>query len=233
MAAIVLVVVAAGCGSGTAPVELAGGTQATAGKAVSFTASTTKKLGSQKGGVYAVELRGIDKRDEHASFDRPEYVNKQRCIARPCAWIVLPGKASSYEFQAFLIDLRSNKPAGHSRSVKIDWAAPPRPHALRLFVNGKLPPTTPLDGEDYSDFPKGPMRLQARWATDARGTGYYLKISIGDHVYARCTTGTSCRVRDTVQLPADTEISWVVQLLTTHGNQIVDGFKVCLTGSTT
>jgi hypothetical protein len=234
--ALVLVVTASGCGSSKSGsskpgVELAGDTEATGGKALFFTASTDEKLSLEKGGLYAVELRGIDlKRPQRATFDRPDYLDRHRCEEKPCEWTVAPNAASTYEFRAFLIDLRGNKSAGQSAPVEVDWAAPPRPHALKLLVNGKSPPTTPLDGEDYSDMAAGRMQAEARWATDARDTGYYLTISIGDRVYARCTTGTSCRVPAKPKLGVDQEVSWTVKLLTTQGNKVVTGFKVCLAG---
>src|SRR5262249_34728773 len=157
-----------------------------------------KKLASEKGGVYAVELRGINADSGGASFDDAEYVAKTRCVASPCEWTVVPAKASTYEFKAFLIDLRNNKPEGESHGVKLDWAAPPRPEEIELLVNGRTPPSTPLEGDDYSDFPHGPMQVLAKWTTDARDTGYYVKISAGDRVYAQCSTGTSCPVPEKV-----------------------------------
>ena len=234
--ALALVGTASSCGSSKSGsskpgVELAGDTKATGGKALFFTASTDEKL-AQAGGLYAVELRGIDlKRPRRATFDQADYVDRHRCDAKPCEWTISPTAASTYEFRAFLIDLRSNKSAGQSAPVEVDWAAAPRPHALKLLVNGKSPPTTPLDGEDYSDMAAGRMQAEARWVTDARGTGYYLTISIGDRVYARCTTGTSCRVPAKPKLGVDQEVSWTVKLLTTQGNKVVTGFKVCLAGS--
>jgi hypothetical protein len=237
---MVLVITASACGSSKpgsskpaaskAGVELASDTQATGGKALFFTASTGKKL-SQAGGYYAVELRGVDlKRPQRATYGRPDYLDRHRCVEKPCEWTVIPKAASTYGFRAFLIDLRSNKSAGESTPVEVAWAAPPRPHALRLLVNGKIPPTTPLDGEDYSDMRAGRMNVEARWLTDARGTGYYMTISIGDHVYARCSTGTSCPVPTKLKLLVKQEVSWRIELLTTHGDKVVDGFKVCLEG---
>jgi hypothetical protein len=241
LVALALIVTASGCGSSKSGsskpggsikpgVELAGGTQATGGKALFLTASTGKKL-SVDGGLYAVELRGIDlKRPQHATYDRPDYLDRHRCDAKPCEWTVIPGPASTYEFRAFLIDLRNNKSVGQSRPVQVVWTAPPRPQALKLLVNGKSRPTTPLDGEDYSDIAAGKMQVEARWATDARDTGYYMTISIGDRVHARCSTGTSCPVPAKLRLRVHQEVSWTVKMLTTRGDKVVTGFKVCLTG---
>jgi hypothetical protein len=238
--ALALVVTAGGCGSSkpgsskprsSKPgVELAGDTQATGGKALVFTASTGEKL-SVDGGNFALELRGVDlKRPQRATYNRPDYLDRHRCDAKPCEWTVIPNAASTYEFRALLIDLLSNKSVRRSRPVQVVWAAPPRPHALKLLVNGKNPPTTPLDGDDYNDIPAGKLQVEARWTTDARDTGYYLTISIGDRVYARCSTGTSCLVPAKVAILVDQEISWTVKLLTTRGDKVVTGFKVCLDG---
>jgi hypothetical protein len=229
---LVLAVAATGCGSGTAPVELEGGTAATAGKALTFIASTDKTLGSEKGGVYAIELRGVDANaGDRASFDKPDYVDKSRCIAEPCEWTVVPKSAANYEFKAFLIDLRNNKEAGGSNPVELDWKAPPRPKGITLYVNGTTPATTPLDADDYTEFPVGQLQVEAKWTTDARDTGYYVRLSMGDQVYARCTVGTSCRVRKKFPLGLEEEMSWTVQLMTTRGNKVADGFKVCLEGA--
>jgi hypothetical protein len=233
--ALALIVTASGCGSSKSGsskpgVELKDDTQTTGGSALFFRASTGNKLAAA-GGLYAVELRGVDlKRPQRATYDRPDYLDRHRCDAKPCEWTVIPGPASTYEFRAFLIDLRSNKSVGQSRPMQVVWTAPPRPHGLKFLVNGKTPPTTPLDGEDYSDMRAGRMQTEARWATDARDTGYYVTISIGDRVYARCSTGTSCPVRAKVRLPVDEEVSWTVKMLTTRGDKVVGGFKVCLTG---
>jgi hypothetical protein len=229
LAAMAVVAVAAGCGSSKPPpVQLEGGTESTGGKAIVLTASTDKKLASQLHGVYAVELRGIDKGTSGASFDKPAYVDKTRCVLSPCEWTLAPAKASTYEYKAFLVDLRNGTDAGESDSVKLDWPAPPRPEAIKLFVNGKTPPTTPLTGEDYSKFPAGPQQVEAKWTTDASDTGYYVKISVGDKVYAHCSTGTSCPVPGNVPLAKNDLMSWMVQLLTTKGDKVADGFKVCL-----
>ena len=225
----VVVAVAAGCGSSKPPpVQLEGGTESTGGKAIVLSASTDKPLASQLHGVYAVELRGIDKGTSGASFDKPSYVDKTRCVLSPCEWTLAPAKASTYEFKAFLVDLSNGTDAGESDSVKLDWSAPPRPEAIKLFVNGKTPPTTPLTGEDYSKFPAGPQQVEAKWTTDASDTGYYVMISVGDKVYAHCSTGTSCPVPGDVPLAKNDLMSWTVQLLTTKGDKVADGFKVCL-----
>jgi hypothetical protein len=180
--ALALIVTATGCGSSKTAsnksgaskpgVELQSDTHTTGGKALFFTASTGKKL-AKAGGLYAVELRGVDlKRPQRAPYDRPDYLDRHRCDAKPCEWTVIPGPASTYEFRAFLIDLRSNESVGQSRPTQVVWTAPPRPQGLKFLVNGKTPPTTPLDGEDYSDMTAGRMQAEARWATDARDTGY-------------------------------------------------------------
>jgi hypothetical protein len=225
----VVVATAAGCGSSKPPpVQLKGGTDAAGGKAIVLSTSTDKKLAS----FQAIALRGISADPDGASFDKAGYVDNQRCVATACEWTVVPAKAGTYEYKAFLVDLRDNKAAGASDAVKVDWAAPARPKAIKLFVNGKTPPRTPLEDDEYHDFPAGPMQVVAKWTTDARDTGYYVKISNADEgrVYARCSTGTSCQVPVTVPLGANEELSWQVELLTTQGNKVASGFKVCLEG---
>ena len=78
--------------------------------------------------------------------------------------------------------------------------------------------------------PAGPLQFDAKWTTDARDTGYYVKISAGDRAVARCFAGTSCRVPETLSLEADDLMGWKVELLTTKGDKVADGFKVCLEG---
>ncbi len=232
LAAIAVVVAAAtGCGSSTPPVQLEGGTGAAGGKALVFSASTDETLAAQKDGVYAMELRGIDADADGASFDEPAYVDKTRCVVSPCEWTVVPAKASTYEFKSFLVDLKTNEDAGSSDPVKLDWTAPPRPEAIKLFINGKTPKSTSLDDDDYTKFAAGPLQVEAKWATDASGTGYYVKISEGAREHARCATGTSCRVPGTVPLTAKDLMEWKVELLTTKGDKLADGFKVCLDAS--
>ncbi len=95
-----------------------------------------------------------------------------------------------------------DKTAGESNAVKLNWAAPPHPQSITLSVNGKTPPSVPLSGDHYSEFPAGPMQVEATWNTDARDTGYYVTIAIDDKVYARCSSGTSCSVPKQVPPPA-------------------------------
>jgi hypothetical protein len=227
---VVLVLVgaaAAGCGSGKSPpVKLEGGTDAAGGKAMVFSASTDKQLASIPSGYYALELRGVDLDSGDTSF----YRDKHRCVFKPCEWTVAPTKAATYQFKAYLINLRTNKDAGASKAVKVDWTPPPRPEAIKLFVNGTTPRTVPLDGESYVDFPPGPLQVEAKWTTDAGGTGYYVKISDEDREYARCSTGTSCLVQSKIPLKAAQELELTLELRTTKGDKVVGGFKVCLDG---
>ncbi len=222
-----------GCGSSGSSIELQDGSDATGGKALFFKASTDERLAGS-GGDFALELRGIDVAHKNATYDRPTYHDKVRCIVLPCEWTVAPDAASTYEFRAFLIDQRKNKPAGKSAPVEVDWAAPPRPHALELLVNGKSMPVIPLDGGDeYIDIPAGKLQVEAQWTTDARDTGYVVVISTAepqDRVYARCSTGTSCLVPVKVPILVDQEVSWVVEVLTTRGGKVVTGGRVCLDG---
>lgn len=232
MTAVVVAAVTAGCGgSGKPPVQLTLSTTSTGGKALVFTATEDKKGASQKGLFGALELRGIDKGAAGASFDHASYIDPNRCLGgTSCEWTVAPDKAGKYEYKVFLLDYVHNKIAGESNGVSVSWAAPPRPQAIKLFVNGKTPPTTPLQGDNYVDFPAGPMQVEAKWTTDARNTGYYVQISVDDKVYARCAAGTTCRVPKKVPLGANEEISWTLELLTTRGDMVTGGFKVCLNG---
>jgi hypothetical protein len=232
-AAAVVVAAAAGCGSGgKSAVQLEVTTKPAGGKALVFTASTNKKLASQKGGLYALELRGIDTDSAGASFDHPGYIDPNRCIGgSTCQWTVVPAKAARYEFKVFLLDYVHDNTAGESNAVKLRWAAPPRPAAIKLFVNGKTPPSVSLAADHYSDFPAGPMQVEAKWTTDARDTGYYVRISVDGRVYARCSTGTACPVSQRLPLNVGNEVSWMLELVTTRGNKVVGGFKVCLEGA--
>jgi hypothetical protein len=112
--------------------------------------------------------------------------------------------------------------------------SPPRPHGLKLFINGRRYATTPLSGSDnYVDIAPGSLKVVARWLTDARGTGYHVVISTTEPVvrtYASCSTGTSCRVTKPVRIRPNQEMSWEVRIVKTRGNRLVAGFKVCLDG---
>jgi hypothetical protein len=231
-AVVVVVAVSAGCGgSSKHAVQLELNTKSTDGKALVFSASTTAKLAVQKRGLFALELRGIDTDSSGASFARPTFVDQDRCVGgSSCQWTVAPNKAGKYEYKVFLLDLVHDKTTGESNAVSLNWVAPPRPQSIKLFVNGKTPPSVSLEGDHYSDFQAGPMQAEAKWTTDARGTGYYVTISVENKVYARCSTGTTCRVPKRLPLPAGNEVSWTLQLMTTRGNKIADGFKVCLEG---
>jgi hypothetical protein len=109
-----------------------------------------------------------------------------------------------------------------------------RPHALKLLINGKNWPLNTLNGsDDYLPIRAGRLRVQARWRTDARGTGYYVLISSTEPVnrnYARCFTGTSCLVPRRVPISVNQEMTLTVKVLTTNRNRLVAGFKACLIG---
>lgn len=227
-----------GCGGSSSPsVELEGGTEATGGKALFFTASTEEKLAqAQAGSNLALELRGIDvTHAPRATYDRPSYVDKTRCAAPPCEWTVVPDAAATYEFRAFLVDIRNQKSVARSAPVRAVWEAPPRPRAVKLLINGKRLPITPLEStaDDYIDIPAGKLRVEAVWTTDARGTGYQVAISNSQPpVDERCSSGTSCLVPAKVPILIGQEMTWVVKILTTRGQKLVTGFRVCLAGST-
>ena len=110
-----------------------------------------------------------------------------------------------------------------------------RPHALKVLINGKRWALTPLNGSDtYANIRAARLRVEARWLTDARGTGYYVAISTTEplkRVYARCFAGTSCLVANKLRIRANQEMSVVVRILKTRSNKLVAGFKVCLNGT--
>jgi hypothetical protein len=230
-------VLTTGCGSASSSVELQGGTEATGGKALFFTATTDEGLAQVKvGSKLALELRGINlDSTPRATYDRADYVDKTRCAAEPCEWTVAPNRAATYEFRAFLVDIRNGKSAGdRSEPVEVVWDAPPRPRALKLLVNGKPQPITPLaDTTDhYHDIPAGKLDVEAVWTGDASGTGYDVAISNSQPpVDERCSTGTSCRVPAKVPILENQEMSWVVKVQTSRGHKLVTGFKVCLKGA--
>jgi hypothetical protein len=114
---------------------------------------------------------------------------------------------------------------------------PPRPHTLQVFINGKRRRTTRLTGgvDTYLPVRVGGMRVVARWQTNARGTGYHVKISTSEprvRTYATCFSGTSCRVATAVRIKASEEMSWLVRVIKTREKRVVAGVRVCLVGTT-
>ncbi len=130
--------------------------------------------------------------------------------------------------------------------VAVAWSVAPsgaatsrallRPHALKLLINGKTWPITQFNGLDrYTPIPAGRLRVEARWTTDARGTGYYVVISTTEPVkrnFRTCFAGTSCLVRQSVSILPGQEMSWTVKIMTVKGQRLVGGFMVCLDGKT-
>jgi hypothetical protein len=233
----VVVALTTACGSSRSTtslptdVRLQVGTKATGGKALVFTARTDRKVAAKKGALYAMQLRGIG---SGGSFDHPGYVDRSQCVGgSSCEWTVAPDKAGDYEYEVYLLDMVHDDTAGASNAVKVSWAAPPRPTGITLFVNGKTPPSVPLTGDHYNNVPAGPMQVEAKWTTDARNTGYYLTITDDSGVSARCSVGTLCRIPKAVSLGPGAEDSWQVELLTTRGDKVAEGFKVCLRGAAT
>ena len=224
----------AGCGGKSSSVELQGGMEGTGGKALFFTATTGEELAQAKvGSNLALELRGINvTRTPRATYDHADYVGT-RCAGPPCEWTVAPDEAARYEFRAFLVDLRNGKSAGQSDPVQAAWDAPPRPRGLKLLINGKEQPITPLESttDDYIHIPAGKLRVEAVWNGDASGTGYEVAITNSQPpVDETCSTGTSCRVPAKVPILDSQEMSWVVKVQTTSGHKLVSSFKVCLEG---
>jgi hypothetical protein len=230
-------VLASGCGSSSPSVVLQGGSEATGGKALVFTATTDEELAQVKvGSNLGLELRGINLSDTpRATYDRADYVDKTRCAAEPCEWTLAPNTAGTYEFRAFVVDIRNGKSAGgSSEPVEVVWEAPPRPRALMLLVNGKRQPITPLDTgtDEYMDIPVGKLQVEAVWKGDASGTGYEVAITNSQPpVDESCSTGTSCRVPTKVPILDTQEMTFVVKVQTTRGQKLVQGFKVCLKGA--
>jgi hypothetical protein len=115
-------------------------------------------------------------------------------------------------------------------------ATPPRPHALQVFINGKRQKTSRLVGgaDNYVPIAARTLHVVARWRTNARGTGYHVRISTSEprvRTYALCFRGTSCRVAKAVPIGAEDEMSWEVRVVRTRGKLVVAGVKVCLVGS--
>jgi hypothetical protein len=208
-------------------------TEVTGGKALHFTASTGAKL-SGEGGRFAVELSGVDLAGGHHPMPGASDLAMLGCVVTPCEWTVVPDDAGTYEFQAFLINLDTQKSTAKSAALQAVWKAPPRPDDFKLLINGKNMPLVPLDGVDeYLDTPVGKLQVEARWTTDAEGTGYYVVVSTTvpekrDH--ASCTTGTSCPVPAKVPIKDGQEMTWEVKVMTTRGDKVATALRVCLIG---
>ncbi len=125
-------------------------------------------------------------------------------------------------------------PSGQSRPARIVSPSALRPHALKLLLNGKRWPLELLSGPDnYVGIPSGKLRVEARWQTDARGTGYYVQIATGEPLVrelARCSRGTSCVVPKTVPITKSQELTFTVKVVKTRGNKVVAGYRACLDG---
>jgi len=117
-------------------------------------------------------------------------------------------------------------------------ASQPRPHDLKLYVNGVRRPGIALVGaqDDYRPVKNGKLNVVARWRTDAAGTGYRVVLALTEpapgKTYASCSTGTACAVKKTVKIVAGQEMTWRVTVEKSNG-KVVGGFLVCLVGRTT
>ena len=83
------------------------------------------------------------------------------------------------------------------------------------------------------DRPEPKVEVEARWTTEASGTGYYVVVSTAEpekHDYATCRSGTSCLVPTKVPLVPEQTMSWPVTVKTTRGDKVASAFRVCLIG---
>jgi hypothetical protein len=114
-------------------------------------------------------------------------------------------------------------------------AAPKRPYAIKLLVNGKPYKLVPLSGSDvYIPIRPGRLRVEARWTGDLAGTGYYVRIGASESlegVLGRCFSGTSCVVTKPVPLGAGQELSLTAKILVLKNAKVVEGGRVCLEGA--
>jgi hypothetical protein len=113
-------------------------------------------------------------------------------------------------------------------------ATAPRPHNVKLLINGKRWHLDTLNGGDnYIDIRARKLRVEARWQTDARGTGYYVLISTSEPVskdLARCSSGTSCLVPKRVPIAFNQEMTLTVKVLKRPSDMVAAAFKACLNG---
>ena len=110
-----------------------------------------------------------------------------------------------------------------------------RPHAITLFIDGNKQRLVPIVGgsDNYFDFRQPWMIVEAKWAGEARGSGYFIRISTTEpqkKVYAACFSGTRCLVPGKVPVLIDEEMSWSVEVVKSATHEVVWGSKVCLVG---
>jgi hypothetical protein len=108
-----------------------------------------------------------------------------------------------------------------------------RPHALKLYVNGRHVAIVPIIGgsDDYAQLHSNAMFVQARWTGDAAGSGYFVRLSTDEpktKVYAICAAGTVCQTAKPVPLGIDIETSWHIEVVSNKTKQVVAGYKYCL-----
>jgi hypothetical protein len=198
---------------------------------VRFTASTDTRLGGP-GGLY-VELRGFDlRRIPRPPLDKPDLA-RTGCLSSPCSFDVGLPSGSNYAFRAVVIDSKTEKVVETSRPLLRSWRVLPfRNVALR--VNGKARPLVSMFSKtyDYRPIAAGPLRVEARWKGDARAKGYFIEISTTEPEekrYARCTTGTSCRVAHKARIEVNQGMSWLVTFRRVDGTAL-DGYRLYLVG---
>lgn len=223
--------VTSGDGAALPSVDLAGGSSTTAGKSLSFAASTDAKL-TGAGGNLELELRGIDlTRSPRATYARPDYAGK-RCGSSLCRWVVVRG-ISKYEFTAFLVDRRNGKSVGQSRPVRAVWAKPPLrpPQDVKYLINGTKLRSSELEKGTDNYLPIRPGRLQVgvSWTGKLNGT-YVLITDSSSKTTKTCSTGTSCVATRTARVRNKQEMSWSIQVLTLKGRKMLSNTIICLVG---
>jgi len=108
-----------------------------------------------------------------------------------------------------------------------------RPHNVKLFINGNRQPLLATGADEYKPFRARTLNVEARWTTNARGSGHYVVVTQGEplgRTLARCTTGTSCKVRTPLPLAVGQEMTLSVKVLKKSNGRIVTTAKACLVG---
>jgi hypothetical protein len=197
---------------------------------IRFVASTGAN--ADIGGRY-LELRGIDlaARPSH-TYARPDVI-RAGCNESSCTFAIGRSAEARYEFRAFLLDSHTDAVVSRSKPIRRSWPSLPV-DGVQLLVNGKVRPLTEMFHvtDDYVPIAPGALDVVAHWKRRPRTPGYSVRISTTEPVkreYARCTTGTTCRVRKTLSIRRDQELSLLVSFHRPDGS-LIDGFQYCLVG---